>query len=282
MCYNNNCLKRLGRNEFYMSTVNGDCNIEVELFYAVVDKSEDLKVVDFDSHFSELSGVHPSKIKQGKLSFLDMLKPCDREKLIQKLCSKNRYIYTGFEILKNFKEPVYVYCICENISGTNLCRIMMSEVEYGNSKKSLKLIEADDFRYSLADEIICPVCLFRVDDEMQTEAFYMNKSCCRLFETTQEAVKNNGFRIDLTVADDDKTLLFQSIGTSLATGEPIDMYFHIYKNKFDIVRCRLRAEIAGYDKETRPVFNAVIDEPDDISQSAQYIFKNRAEVLTEA
>lgn len=282
MCYNNNCLKRLGRNEFYMSTVNDDCNIEVELFYAVVDKSEDLKVVDFDSHFAELSGMHPSKIKQGKLSLLDMLKPCDREKLIKKLCSKNRYIYTDFEILENLKKPIYVYSVCENITGTNLCRIMMSEVVCEKERKGFKLIETDDFRYSLADEIICPVCLFRVDDEMQTEAFYMNKNCCRLFETTQESVKNNGFRIDLTVAEDDKTLLFQSIGTSLATGEPIDMYFHIYKNKFDIVRCRLRAEIAGYDRENRPVFNAVIDEPDDISQSAQYIFKNRAEVLTDA
>lgn len=282
MCYNNNCLKRLGRNEFYMSTVNDDCNIEVELFYAVVDKSEDLKVVDFDSHFAELSGMHPSKIKQGKLSLLDMLKPCDREKLIKKLCSKNRYIYTDFEILENLKKPIYVYSVCENITGTNLCRITMSEVVCEKERKGFKLIETDDFRYSLADEIICPVCLFRVDDEMQTEAFYMNKSCCRLFETTQESVKNNGFRIDLTVAEDDKTLLFQSIGTSLATGEPIDMYFHIYKNKFDIVRCRLRAGIAGYDRENKPVFNAVIDEPDDISQSTQYIFKNRAEVLNDA
>ena len=52
---------------------------EVEFLNCVVDKADDFKIIDGDSHFSEFSGVHPSKIKQGKLFLQDILKPLDRQ-----------------------------------------------------------------------------------------------------------------------------------------------------------------------------------------------------------
>lgn len=47
----------------------------------VVDKADGLKVVDCDNHFCEFTGVHPSKIKQGKLFLHNIIKPIYRKKL---------------------------------------------------------------------------------------------------------------------------------------------------------------------------------------------------------
>lgn len=53
-----------------------------------MDKANDLQVVDADSHFAQFAGVHPSKIKQGKLFLYDKLKPADRERVMQNICKK--------------------------------------------------------------------------------------------------------------------------------------------------------------------------------------------------
>lgn len=61
---------------------------EVEFMNLVVDKADNLKVVDSDSHFRKFTGVHPSKIKQGKLFLHDFIKPVYREKIMKILCKK--------------------------------------------------------------------------------------------------------------------------------------------------------------------------------------------------
>lgn len=67
---------------------------EVEFMNVVVDKANDLQVTDADSHFAQFAGVHPSKIKQGKLFLYDKLKPADRERVMQNICKKGaRFTY---------------------------------------------------------------------------------------------------------------------------------------------------------------------------------------------
>ena len=68
---------------------------EVEFMNVVVDKANDLQVTDADSHFAQFAGVHPSKIKQGKLFLYDKLKPADRERVMQNICKKAADITKG-------------------------------------------------------------------------------------------------------------------------------------------------------------------------------------------
>ena len=73
---------------------------EVEFMNVVVDKANDLQVTDADSHFAQFAGVHPSKIKQGKLFLYDKLKPADRERVMQNICKKGaRFTYMTMDLL---------------------------------------------------------------------------------------------------------------------------------------------------------------------------------------
>lgn len=72
---------------------------DVEFMNLVVDKADNLKVVDCDSHFSEFTGVHPSKIKQGKLFLHNIIKPMYREDIMKTLCKKNRRMFISTQNL---------------------------------------------------------------------------------------------------------------------------------------------------------------------------------------
>lgn len=67
---------------------NDDLAFEVEFMTCVIDKADNLVVVDCDSHFSDFVGVHPSKIKQGKLFLHDVLVPKERENIMRCICKK--------------------------------------------------------------------------------------------------------------------------------------------------------------------------------------------------
>lgn len=54
------------KGEIKIYSINDDEVYEVDFMNLVVDKADGLKVVDCDNHFCEFTGVHPSKIKQGK------------------------------------------------------------------------------------------------------------------------------------------------------------------------------------------------------------------------
>ena len=86
---------------------------EVEFMNVVVDKANDLQVTDADSHFAQFAGVHPSKIKQGKLFLYDKLKPADRERVMQNICKKGaRFTYMTMDLLDKKGTPLFVHCGC--------------------------------------------------------------------------------------------------------------------------------------------------------------------------
>ena len=70
------------------NTINEN-SYEVEFLNCTVDKAQDFKIIDCDSHFAEFAGIHPSKIRQGKLFLRDILKPVDREYVFKKICKKD-------------------------------------------------------------------------------------------------------------------------------------------------------------------------------------------------
>ncbi len=76
-----------------MTETNEDRAYEVEFLNCVVDKEDNFKIVDCDSHFSDFTGVHPSKIKQGKLFLQDIVIPADRQQIIQKNMQKRFALY---------------------------------------------------------------------------------------------------------------------------------------------------------------------------------------------
>ena len=75
----------------------------------VVDKADGLKVVDCDNHFCEFTGVHPSKIKQGKLFLHNIIKPIYREEIMRALCKKNSpYVYFDAEFIDKDKNEIFI------------------------------------------------------------------------------------------------------------------------------------------------------------------------------
>ena len=71
---------------------------DVKFMNLVVDKADNLVVVDSDKHFSDFTGVHPSKIRQGKLFLHDIIMPVYREEIMKILCRKeSRYVYFDAE-----------------------------------------------------------------------------------------------------------------------------------------------------------------------------------------
>jgi len=82
------------KGEIKIYSINDDEVYEVDFMNLVVDKADGLKVVDCDNHFCEFTGVHPSKIKQGKLFLHNIIKPIYREEIMRALCKKNSpYVY---------------------------------------------------------------------------------------------------------------------------------------------------------------------------------------------
>ena len=77
------------KGEIKIYSINDDEVYEVDFMNLVVDKADGLKVVDCDNHFCEFTGVHPSKIKQGKLFLHNIIKPIYREEIMRALCKKN-------------------------------------------------------------------------------------------------------------------------------------------------------------------------------------------------
>lgn len=110
------------------NTINEN-SYEVEFLNCTVDKAQDFKIIDCDSHFAEFAGIHPSKIRQGKLFLRDILKPVDREYVFKKNLQKDsKYVYIDFDILNAEKEPVFIHCSAKNYEGSSLCRLVFADV----------------------------------------------------------------------------------------------------------------------------------------------------------
>lgn len=240
---------------------------EVEFLSCVVDKKNDFLVVDADSHFCDFVGIHYSKIKQGKLSLLDLLIPQSRQEVVKKLCRKDSpYVYLDLYIMDNSSKYNYVHCTARNNDNDSLCEITFADV--GKSeKKSKKLREKAKTMNHLIDLVTGGVCLFKVNPDMHFEALYANEACCKIFGTTKQTFNDRAYRIDDLIHPDDKSSAFQAIGVCMATQKPIDMELRIIKHKGEFIWCKFNAGIQRYDKDNCPIFHAMFTNISDLKRA---------------
>lgn len=234
-----------------------DTAFEVEFMSCVVDKADDLKVIESDSHFSEFTGVHPSKINQGKLSFLDVITEKEREAVMKQLCKKNSpYVYTDFYIKNKSGEYVYVHCICQNIKDSTLTRLALADVSQSARKTEELKLKTQSMAH-LVDMVEGGVCVFKVNKDMQLTVLYMNTACCRLFDTAKGSYINREYKLDELIYKDDKSTVYQAIGNCLATRKPIDMELRVGTKRNGWTWCKLNSAIQRIDDDGLPVFHAV-------------------------
>lgn len=224
----------------------------------VVDKADNLKVVDSDTHFSEFTGVHPSKIKQGKLFLHDIIKPVYREEIMKALCKKNSpYVYFDAEFIDKNKNEVFIHCTGQNFENSSLCRLTLADVSKSREKQAELEKKAKQMNY-LIDLVTGGVCLFKVTSDMHIEATYMNSAACKLFGTSKTAYKGQNYRIDELIHPEDKSLVFQAIGRAMATDGEVDMEIRTIVHKDEFRWCKFNAAIQKYDEDNTPVFHAMI------------------------
>ncbi len=230
---------------------------EVEFLNCTVDKADDFKIIDSASHFADFAGIHPSKIKQGKLFLRDILKPADRDFVFKKICKKNtKYVYIDFDILDKNNEPVFIHCSAKNYENSTLCRLVFADVSKSREKNRKLKEKATEANY-LIDLVAGGVCLFKVTPEMHFDVIYMNDACCRLFGTTKESYKERVYRIDELMHPKDKTIVYQAIGRAMATGEPLDLEYRVMTHRDEFIWCKCNAAVQKYDENGSPIFHAI-------------------------
>lgn len=242
---------------------------DVEFMTCVVDKTDDLSVVDFDSHFSQFVGIHQSKIKQRKLSFLDLLMPQDRETIMRHICKKNSpYIYLNFYIKNKKEKLVYVHCTGYNSENDTLCRLTMADVSRSVEKSEKLKAHAKEINH-LIDLVTGGVCLFKVNRKMHFEALYLNEACCRFFGTSKEAYPKQVYRLDELIHPDDRSMVFQAIGSAMAAKKPIDLELRVLTHKDKYIWCKMNSAIQRYDKDGYPIFHAIFTDITKVKQGEE-------------
>lgn len=245
-----------------------DLYFDVEFLNCVVDKKKDFEVVDADSHFCEFVGVHYSKVKQGKLSLLDLLIPQSRQEIVEKLCKKNSpFVYLDLFLKDNNSKYNYVHCTVRNNDENSLCSITFADVSKV-AEKSKKIRENAKTMNHLIDLITGGICLFKVEKDMHFKVLYANEACCRFFGTVKQDIKKREYRIEDFVHPKDKSAAFQAIGSAMATKKPIDMEIRILTHGQDYIWCKMNSDIQRYDKDGCPIFHAMFTDITEI-KSAQ-------------
>lgn len=246
-----------------------DIDFDVEFMSCVVDKADNLKVIESDSHFSDFTGVHPSKIKQGKFLFLDTLNPKDRETVMRRLCKKGSpYVYLDFYLKNKNDEFVLVHAIAQNISNSTLTRLTLADISRSQKKGEMLKRKADSMN-RLIDLVEGGVCLFKVNPNMHFEVLYMNKACAKFFGSGKDSPIGKLYRLDEFIYKDDKSAVFQAIGNSMATKKPIDMELRVVENGESFIWCKLNSAIQRYDKDGCPIFHAVFTDISKIKEAEQ-------------
>ena len=240
-----------------MTETNEDRAYEVEFLNCVVDKEDDFRIVDSDSHFSDFAGVHPSKIKEGKLFLQDIVIPSDRQEVIEKICKKDsRFVYMDMDIVNGDGEQVYVHCTAQNLEDSPLCRLVFADVSKSREKNRQLKERAKEINH-LIDLVTGGVCLFKVTPNMHFETLYINEGGCRLFGTTKENCRKQVYRLDEIIHPEDKTLVYQAVGAAMATGEQTDIEYRIRQHKEKYIWCKCNAAVHKTDDEGCPVFHAM-------------------------
>lgn len=231
---------------------------DVEFMNLVVDKADNLRVVDCDRHFSDFAGVHPSKIKQGKLFLHDIIKPVYREEIMKALCKKNSpYVYFNAEFTDKNSNDVFIYCTGQNYENSSLCRLTLADVSKSIEKQERLKNTARQMNY-LIDLVTGGVCLFKVTPEMHIEVLYLNNAACKMFGTTKTECSVRSHRIDELIHPQDKSLVFQAIGRAMATDGTVDLEMRTIVHKNEFRWCKFNAAIQRYDEDNTPIFHAMI------------------------
>ncbi len=259
-----------------MTENTDDSAYEVEFLNCVIDKADDYRVVEADSHFAEFAGIHPSKIKQGKVFLTDIIEPADRQYVFDRLCKKSsKYVYIDFNIIKKSGERVFIHCSAQNFENSKQCRLVFADVSKSR-EKARELSERAREANHLIDLVTGGVCLFKVTPDMHFDVLYLNNAGCRLFGTSKESYSRRVYRIDELIHPEDKTVVFQAIGKAMATGEPIDLEYRVMAHRDEFIWCKCNAAVNKYDSDGSPVFHAMFTEITRIKQA-----EKRADELNE-
>lgn len=272
------------KGEIEIYSVSDDDVYEVDFMNLVVDKADGLKVVDCDNHFCEFTGVHPSKIKQGKLFLHDIIKPIYREEIMRVLCKKNSpYVYFDAEFVDKDENEVFIHCTGQNYEESSLCRLTLADVSKSQELQLQLRKKAKEMNY-LIDLVTGGVCLFKVTSDMHIEVHYLNEGACRIFGTTKQTYGQQIYRLDELIHPDDKSKVFQAIGKAMATDGECDLEIRTVVHKNEYKWCKFNAAIQKYDEDNTPIFHAMItditrikeaeEEADKMSDMLVEMFKN--------
>lgn len=272
------------KGEIEIYSVSDDDVYEVDFMNLVVDKADGLKVVDCDNHFCEFTGVHPSKIKQGKLFLHDIIKPIYREEIMRVLCKKNSpYVYFDAEFVDKDENEVFIHCTGQNYEESSLCKLTLADVSKSQELQLQLRKKAKEMNY-LIDLVTGGVCLFKVTSDMHIEVHYLNEGACRIFGTTKQAYAQQIYRLDELIHPDDKSKVFQAIGKAMATDGECDLEIRTIVHKNEYKWCKFNAAIQKYDEDNTPIFHAMItditrikeaeEEADKMSDMLVEMFKN--------
>ena len=227
---------------------------EVKFMNCEVDRSQDLRVIKSDENFERFVGAS-SNIKNGDFRLLNIIDKRDREIVKNHLCKKSEYVQFDFCITGASGETNLVHCSAQRVPGTKINRLTIADISQ-SEKKTERLKKRADALGSLIDVVKVGICLFKVNRDMHFEAIYVNNGCCQLFGTEKERLNDKAYRIDELIHPDDKSSVFQAIGTSMATKKPIDLVLRVITHKDSYIRCKFNAEINRYEEDGCPVFHA--------------------------
>lgn len=263
------------KGEIKIYSVSDDDVYEVDFMNLVVDKADGLKVVDCDNHFCEFTGVHPSKIKQGKLFLHDIIKPIYREEIMRVLCKKNSpYVYFDAEFVDKDENEVFIHCTGQNYEESSLCRLTLADVSKSQELQLQLRKKAKEMNY-LIDLVTGGVCLFKVTSDMHIEVRYLNEGACRIFGTTKQAYAQQIYRLDELIHPDDKSKVFQAIGKAMATDGECDLEIRTIVHKNEYKWCKFNAAIQKYDEDNTPIFHAMITDITRIKEAEEEADKMR-------
>ena len=263
------------KGEIEIYSVSDDDVYEVDFMNLVVDKADGLKVVDCDNHFCEFTGVHPSKIKQGKLFLHDIIKPIYREEIMRVLCKKNSpYVYFDAEFVDKDENEVFIHCTGQNYEESSLCRLTLADVSKSQELQLQLRKKAKEMNY-LIDLVTGGVCLFKFTSDMHIEVHYLTEGACRIFGTTKQAYGQQIYRLDELIHPDDKSKVFQAIGKAMATDGECDLEIRTIVHKNEYKWCKFNAAIQKYDEDNTPIFHAMITDITRIKEAEEEADKMR-------
>lgn len=253
---------------------------DVEFMSCVIDKADNLCVLDSDSHFCEFVGIHPSKIKQKKLQFHDLLVPQDRERIMQIICKKDSpHVYFDFYIKGKGGKMSLVHCTGVNVPDSSICHLTMVDITRSVERENELKAKAKEMNH-LIDLVTGGVCLFKVNQNMHFEVLYVNESCCKLFGTSKESFNSKSYRIDELIHPDDKSMAFQQIGNAMATKKPIDCELRIMPHRGEHIWCKMDAGIQRYDNDNCPIFHAIFSDITKLKQAEEEADKQRKMLIS--